>query len=228
MAAQGVHAAACSADVSEQKLNHRGGADDLRSESMLRPADGVDDRRNFLRVPVLADGSEHVNGLQILIFRNAGNALDHFRRVSRILLLQQLEDAAWMLQRHVVGHIGRQQYRWCRSAGFSGHRFWSVTRSRSGARTSPRAFIVPGGLIVAVRGGVKSGIEPILRKFESILNNESRVGVIDEIFFGDAVVLDGVPDQAAKKSNVGTRAYLAEKVSGRGSAGKSRIDGNQL
>ena len=99
VAAQSVDAAAGAADVAQQQLQHRGGADDLRAEAVLRPADGVDDGRDLLHVAVLADGREQVGGLQELILRNAGDALDHFRRVARILLLQQLIDAARMFER---------------------------------------------------------------------------------------------------------------------------------
>ena len=55
MAAQRVHAAAGTADVAEQQLQHRGRADDLRAGAVLRPADGVDDRGDLLHVAVLAD-----------------------------------------------------------------------------------------------------------------------------------------------------------------------------
>ncbi len=114
MAAQRVHAAARPPDVAEQKLNHRRGANDLRSESMLRPAHRVDDRRDFLHVAIFADGSEQVDGLQVLVLRDARDALDGFGRVARILLLHQLEDAARMLKRQVVGDIRGQRRRWRR------------------------------------------------------------------------------------------------------------------
>ena len=55
MAAKRVHATARPADVTEKKLNHGGGADDLRSESMLRPAHRIDDGRDFLHVAIFAD-----------------------------------------------------------------------------------------------------------------------------------------------------------------------------
>ena len=65
---------------------------------VLRPADGIDDRRGLLHVAVLADRREQVGGLQELILGNSGDALDHLRRVARVLFFQQLEDAARMLQ----------------------------------------------------------------------------------------------------------------------------------
>ena len=81
---------------------------------VLRPADRVDDRGGLLHVAVLADGGEEVGGLEELILRDPGDALDHLRRVARILLLQQLEDATRMLQRQVV-HDVRAAWRRLRS-----------------------------------------------------------------------------------------------------------------
>ena len=69
-------------DVTEQQLKNRGGADDLRAEGVLRPADRVDDRCRLLHVAVLADRREEVRRLQKLILRNPGDALHDFRRVA--------------------------------------------------------------------------------------------------------------------------------------------------
>ena len=116
VSAQGIHAAAGASHVAHQQLQHRRGADDLRAEAVLRPADGVDDGRHLLHVSILADGGEHVGSLQELVFGNAGDALDHLRRVARVLLLQQLIDAARMLQRQIVGDVRRQRRRRNRAA----------------------------------------------------------------------------------------------------------------
>ena len=114
MAAQGIHAAASPADVAQQKLNHRRGANNLRTEGVLRPAHGVDNSSDLLHVAILADGGEHVDGLEVLILGNAGDAFDQFRRVARILLLHQLENAAGVLQRQIIGGVeGKGGRRWC-------------------------------------------------------------------------------------------------------------------
>ena len=118
VAAQRVHAAAGASDVAQQQLQHRRGADDLRSEAVLRPADRIDDGGDLLGVAVLADGGEQIGGLEELILRNAGDALHHFRRVARILLLQELIDAARIFKRSVrmrCGSVGGQ--RWVRGVG---------------------------------------------------------------------------------------------------------------
>jgi hypothetical protein len=49
---------------------------------VLRPANRVNDRRDLLRVAVLADRREQVGGLEELILRDAGDALDHLGRVT--------------------------------------------------------------------------------------------------------------------------------------------------
>ncbi len=96
VSAQRIDAAAGASDVAHQQLQHGGGADDLRAEGVLRPADRVDDGGDLLHVAILADGGEHVPRLQKLVLRNAGDARNHLRRVARVLLLQQLIDAARM------------------------------------------------------------------------------------------------------------------------------------
>ncbi len=57
---------------------------------------------DFLEVAVFADGSEKIGRLEELRLRDAGDALDDFRRVSRIVLLQKLENASRMLERQIV------------------------------------------------------------------------------------------------------------------------------
>ena len=63
----------------------------------MRPADGVDDGGDFFHVAAYAHGGEGVGGLYELIFGDAGDALDHFRGVARVVFLQKLEDAIWVL-----------------------------------------------------------------------------------------------------------------------------------
>ena len=83
-------------------------ANDLRAETVLRPAHGVDDGGNFLGVAVLTDGGEQVGGFQELFLGDAGDALDHFRRIARVMFLQKLEDAVGILQGQIVVDFFRQ------------------------------------------------------------------------------------------------------------------------
>src|ERR1700754_3771111 len=101
MAAKCVHAATRSANVAEQELNHSGGAYDLRSKSMLRPAHRINDRRGFLHVAIFAYRSKQIDGPQVLVPGDARNPFDGFGGVAGILLLHQLEDAARMLKGEV-------------------------------------------------------------------------------------------------------------------------------
>ena len=61
-------------------------------------------------------------------------------------------------------------------------------------------------------GGVEPGEQSVFRKFESFLHDEGGVGVIDEVVFGDAIVLDRVVDQAAEKGDVSAGANLQEEI----------------
>src|SRR5215213_9409453 len=97
MTAQCIHTAACTPNIPEKELQDRSGANDLRTGSVLCPADRINNRRRFLRITVLANRSEQISGFKKLIFRNAGDALDHLRCVARILLLQELEYRPRML-----------------------------------------------------------------------------------------------------------------------------------
>jgi hypothetical protein len=106
-----------------------------------------------------------------------------------------------------------------------------VRRSVSGVRFAAEVstlFVIPCGFIVAARRRVKSRVQAVLGKFETFLNDEGSVGVVDEIFFGDPVVLYGIADQAAEECNVGAGANLHEQIGGSGCARESRVDRNQL
>ena len=97
--AQGVHAAACHPHVAEEQLNHRHGADVLRADGVLRPAQCVQERRGFIRSAgfrnVLADFQE-------VRFWCPADIFDNFWRIAGNVLLQQIPDAARMLQRGIA------------------------------------------------------------------------------------------------------------------------------
>ena len=98
MSAQRVDAAARTADITKQQLQHRRSSYDLRAKRMLRPPDGVDDRAGLLHVAVFANRSVEVGGLEKLLFGNSRDALDHFGRISRVMFLQKLKHAIRILQ----------------------------------------------------------------------------------------------------------------------------------
>src|SRR5580700_4155829 len=150
-----------------------------------------------------------------------------------------------MLQCEVVSNIRRQRRRrgrrsrWvrrCLRIRLAGSR--GSWRSRSCARGGGSSirfaaqvsalFVIPRSLIVAARRSVKSRVQAVFRKFETLLNDEGCVGVVDQIFFGDPVILDGIPDQAAEEGNVGAGADLYEEVGCSGRARESRVNRNEL
>src|SRR5205823_3091130 len=165
--------------------------DDLRAEGVLRPADRVNDRRDPLHVALLAYGREEIGGLEELIARNAGDPLDHLRRVPRILLFEQLKYRSRMLKRHVIGDVRRQR----------GRRRPSGSSSR---------FVVPRRLVVFVLGGVEARIEAVLRQLESFLDDKGGVCVVDEVLVRETVVLNRVVDQTAQKCDIRSSANLKE------------------
>src|SRR5262249_23995866 len=73
-------------------------------------------------------------------------------------------------------------------------------------------FIVPRGNIVFRALRIEAGIESVFRKLESLLNNEGRVGVVENVVLGNPTVLDCVIDQPAKKSDVCPCTNLKEHV----------------
>ena len=79
MAAQRHDAAAGPADVAEQQLDDRGGADVLDADRVLGPADRVAEGAGPLAAGVLA---ERLGDLEEGLLRHAADLLDHLRRVA--------------------------------------------------------------------------------------------------------------------------------------------------
>ena len=76
--------------------------------------------------------------------------------------------------------------------------------------------------------GSKPEIQAVLGQLEPFLDDERRVGVVDEIVVRDPIVLDGVVDQAAEKRDVGAGANLQEQVGGGRRPREARIDDDHL
>jgi hypothetical protein len=73
---------------------------------MLGPPNGVYDRSDLLRVSVFANRREEISSLQEIRFFDAGDPGDHFRRVPRVVLLEQLESAPRVLKGQIICDIG--------------------------------------------------------------------------------------------------------------------------
>ncbi len=193
--AQGIHTATGHADVAEQQLHHGAGADHLRTGRMLRPAQGVHDGHDLARCRGFGDGFPH---LQHLVLRCAAYVADHFRRVTAVVLLEQIEHAAWVGQAFVdAGEAVLVQ------------------------------LVAPGGFVrVAALLGVIA-IEQAVLETEAFLHDERDVGVIDHVLVLDLVVFQQVVDQPAEEGDVGTGADRRIHVSHRGRTGEARIDHDQ-
>ena len=100
--AQREDAAAGPADVAEQQLDDRGGADVLDAVRVLGPADRVADRARALATRVAAERLGH---LDQLLARHAADLLHHLGRVGGEVAFEDLEDAAGVLERLVL--LGR-------------------------------------------------------------------------------------------------------------------------
>ena len=71
---------------------------------------------------------------------------------------------------------------------------------------------------------IKPGVQSVLGQLEPVLHNKSRVRVVQEVIFRDAIVLDGIVDDSAEESDIAARAKLAEQIRDRCGAGKARVD----
>ncbi len=102
--AQREDATAGPADVAEQGLQDRGGADVLHADAVVGPADGVTECRRALAPAVAGD---RVGDLRELRRLDAADVLHHLRGVAGEVPLEDLVDAARVLQRLVPRRLGR-------------------------------------------------------------------------------------------------------------------------
>jgi hypothetical protein len=93
--AQGHDPAAGPPDVAEQQLDDRRGADVLDADGVLSPPDGVAERARPLAPRVL---HEQLRDLGEQRLRDAAGLLDERGRVAPEVLLEDLVDAAGVLQ----------------------------------------------------------------------------------------------------------------------------------
>src|SRR6185436_12730081 len=91
-------------------------SDHLRTGSVLRPSDGIDDRGYLRHIAVFTNRGKQICYLQELLCRYAGNLRNHLGGVPRIVFLKHLKNAARVLKRKIVGGVWRQHWRWFGSA----------------------------------------------------------------------------------------------------------------
>src|SRR5213076_2833708 len=98
VAAQRHDSAARAADVPEQELDDAGRPDVLHADGVLRPADGVREGARALATGVVA----HLLAVpEELLDRASARLCDELGRVAGVVPLQDLEDAARVLERLV-------------------------------------------------------------------------------------------------------------------------------
>ncbi len=84
-------------------------------------------------------------------------------------------------------------------------------------------------IFVGLAARVESGIQAVFGKLESFLDDESRVGVIDQVFFGDALdsrARSGSP--RPRNAMSAARANLQEQVGHRRGSREARIHHDHL
>ncbi|OIQ64010.1 hypothetical protein GALL_544430 [mine drainage metagenome] len=93
--AQRIDTAARHAHVAQQYLHHRHGANVLRANGVLRPAERIQECSGFVRRRSFRD---HLAHMEELLLRSAGDFGYHLGRIAGIVLLHQIEYAARILQ----------------------------------------------------------------------------------------------------------------------------------
>src|SRR5438445_1799611 len=193
--ALGVHAAAWTSHVAEQELQNGGRANELAAGGVVREPDRVDDRHHLVGPAGLADD---LRDLEELRLRDTGDRGDHLGGVARIVLAQELEYRAGMLELHVA--LGE------RHAGTGAG--WSLAVSDDLLLRSLERGLSGGVALVGPRRGVVRALDRIvaaeqpLAEAEALLHEEGRVRVVLDVLVVDQVLLDDVADQAAEKGGV--------------------------
>src|SRR6266567_3320976 len=92
--------------------------------------------------------------------------------------------------------------------------------------TSAGARIIPRGPVVTLRLCVKAREHSvsISRQLEITFDDERRVREVDQVIFRDAVVFDGIANDASKEGDIRAGANLAEEISDRRCTRESRVD----
>src|SRR4029077_19045629 len=167
------NAAAGPADISEQKLQNRRSANDLHAFGMLRPADGITDRRGFILTGCC---NERVCDFLKKCRRDATNLLDHLRRVAREMPFQFLENTLRILQSEIAFGIAQS---------------FALVLPAFHLIRAP-ALVPAGEITVCV----------IFRIAILIAQNTGRIRVVNDVITKEEFVLDDMMDNSAKKRDV--------------------------
>ena len=230
MAAQRHDAAARSADVAQQELQYRCGADELGAQGVLRPPDGIREAGGALAPGVLDDGAGEV--VEVLA-TDPADVRHHLRGVAGVVPLDDLEYRPRVLQGFVALHAGVRE-RWTAAAmlvtGRSrrGGCAVRVAATRGLDLAVPLFVVRPRRRVVLPGFGVEAGEQTaeIFGVPELFVDQRSGVRVRDDIFLEPQVIGDYVVDQRAEQDHVRTGPDRDVLVRHRRCAGESRVDVN--
>ncbi len=221
-------------DVAQQHLQDGRGANDLHALGVLGPAHGVADGGRFIGA---GGGDEGFRRFQECVPGHAAVALDGFRRVAREMALQDLEDAARMLQGAILVLLGFFLDLAAAIVAVSAAGRAAQTMSGAGGMVRGAgigglglgSFVQPGAGIVLVLQlvvDVQAGEDAVqvFGVLEFLANDGGGVGVVDHVIVEVAVVLQDVVDDGAEEENVAAGAQRDPDIGhGRG-AGEARVD----
>ena len=158
--AEGEDAAAGPADVAEQHLDDRRRADVLDADGVLRPADRVGEGRRALAAGVLA---ERLGDLEEVGDGAAAGLGDDLGRVARVVALEDLEDAARVLEGRVL--LGRLAVREPAAGGAVAGRLAlrrvEALLALAGGAVHLHPGVLPGGDVVLALLRIPAGEEPV-------------------------------------------------------------------
>src|SRR5579864_5027714 len=86
---------------------------------------------------------------------------------------------------------------------FAGYRSSGFDFIRLAVTQIATFLIIPRGLVILHGGSIVSGVEAVFRKLETLLHDESGIGVVHQVIVGDAVFLNGIADEATEERDVG-------------------------
>src|SRR5947209_18076025 len=191
MPAQRPNPAARAAHVAKQKLNDRGGSNVLHTNCMLRPAYGIYECARLVASGITA---KRFSNFQEEVLRNPASLFDHFRRIARVVLFENLEDTLRVLQSRVSLFSLNGLL-----LDLAGVRF-----SCSARRFRIHAFVTPFGNVVLALLLVPSAEETVqvFRVFEILVDDRGRVRVVEQVLLEVALVLNDIADNAAQERDV--------------------------
>ena len=195
--------------VSQQQLQNGGSPDELRSQGVLGPANGVGEARCPVTSGVFRDGTR-----QVLEVRDgdAAHLLDHLRRVPGVMPLHDLENGPGVLQGFVTLHFSVLQGRTTAAELVAGGTARSI-----GRRVPNRAGLVDGAAVlfcvgprrgvIGARFRIESGEQPaqVLGVTVIVMDQRGRIGVRADVLLEPEVMGDDVVDQGTQEHNVRAR-----------------------